>query len=234
MAQLSVACVSASRTAVPGTSCRYLWGMRSPDAVSTLCDEDQLSLWVGRVARIHVLLEYNLTNVYGALGPPGSDGLGGTGPAVGADRLADECRKLLRKADLSHQIVEAGTQALKAAKHANTLRNRIIHDMWLPDSSTGEGQPPRWYAFRQSRGRMEPIVYPSPRDLEAVESAYTSLARTRLRVSGLFMALHAVLPQYRDSSRPASARSELPRYIALMADRFTLAPNGDFEITHAE
>jgi hypothetical protein len=89
-------------------------------------------------------------------------------------------------------------------------------------------------AFRQSRGRMEPIVYPSPRDLEAVESAYTTLARTRLRVSGLFMALHGELPQYRDSSRPASARSELPRYIALMADRFTLAPNGDFEITHAE
>ena len=87
------------------------------------------------------------------------------------------------------------------------------------------------------RGRCRAVASPVQIDVTGAFGGRTVIvcrAGTRLRASGLFMALHSVLPQYRDSSRPASARSELPRYIALMVDRFTLAPNGDFQITHAE
>jgi hypothetical protein len=218
-------------TGTPEERDGYLFDMEPSDPTSTLSDEDQLSLWVGRVARVHALLEYNLSNVHDALRPPDTLSVPSTQPP-GADRLADECMKLLKRADLGRQVVAAGTQALLAAKQANALRNRIVHDMWLPDPARKAGQPPSWNAFRQSRGLIE--AYAHPARLDTVVGAHTTLARARLRVSGLFMALHEVVPRYSATTRPTRAKSALPRYIGLMADHFKIGANGDFEITKPE
>jgi hypothetical protein len=72
----------------------------------------------------------------------------------------------------------------------------------------------------------------TPRDLDTVISAHTTLVRSRLRVSGLFMALHQLLP-WLSHGRGLHPGPELATYVALMRDRFTLEPNGDFEIIEA-
>ena len=55
------------------------------------------------------------------------------------------------------------------------------------------------------------------------------LSRVRLRVSGLFMALHEAMPPGHTAGLP-KAESELPRYIAMMNDQFTVADNGDVKV----
>lgn len=183
--------------------------MESPDPTSTLSDDDELSLWVGRVARVHALLEYNLSNVRGALRSPETPTVGGALPAS-VDRLVDECRKLLNTTGLNAEISTAGTQALAAAKTANAARNRIVHDMWLPASSSESGQLPTWHAFRRFRGSLKPYTSSTLNDLEVVKSAHTALLRARVRVSGLFMALHEELPWLSGAKRPHAVTTQLP------------------------
>jgi hypothetical protein len=79
-----------------------------------------------------------------------------------------------------------------------------------------------------------PYARSTPRDLDTVISAHTTLARSRIRVSGLFMALHEVLRWHSDARCRYPAKTQLPRYIALMTDHFTLEANGDLEISEAE
>jgi hypothetical protein len=210
---------------------RYLFDMESQDRESNLTDEDELSLWVGRVARAHALLEYNLSNVHRLLVEHDGSGPASTRMPSGVDHLAAECLRLLRRSDVSHEVRSSGGGALSAAKAANGLRNRVVHDMWLPDPLREAWEPPRWNAFRRSRGLVGTYAQPSPRTLETVVEAHSTLVRARLRVSGLFMALHAVWPRSPGRGRRASAASELPRYIALMTGQFTLSANGDFDVT---
>src|SRR4051794_561788 len=115
----------------------------------TLIDDDALSLWVGRVARSHAHLEYNVDNVHRLLVQQA-----GRAPdrksVKGFDQLVSECRKLLHRSDADREILTSGDAALLAAKQATGIRNRVVHDMWLPDPMRGEWEPPRWNAFRRS------------------------------------------------------------------------------------
>jgi hypothetical protein len=131
--------------------------MGTLDPASILSDDDQLSLWVGRVARVHALLEYNLSNVYGALQPPDTSSDRKAVPPT-VDQLAAECRRLLKTSQLGGEVIAAGTQALTAAKGANALRNRIVHDIWLPGSQSEHEQAPSWNSFQRMQGQMEPYA----------------------------------------------------------------------------
>lgn len=179
------------------------------------------------------MLEYNLSNVHGALRPPGTSSLPGTVPA-NVDLLVRECSRLLEeRAELGGELIQAGAHALAAAKAANALRNRIVHDIWLPGSGGELEQAPSWTTFRRSRGRMKPYASSTTRDLDTAISAHATLMRSRLRVSGLFMALHEILPWLSSAQLRGSGSSRLPSYLALMGDSFTLEANGDFAICEA-
>lgn len=195
-----------------------------PGPVSALSDEDELSLWVGRVAREHALLEYGLSNVHGMLDAP-EEGVAAS--SVGG--LVRQCRRLLNSSSLQADIVHAGRGALTAASAATTLRNRVIHDMWLPNPLRGESEPARWNTFRRSTEQVATYVAGTPEALETVVDAHNKLSRSRIRVSGLFMSLHEAMPHGHTAGRP-NAESELPRYVAMMNDQFTVAANGDVEI----
>lgn len=203
--------------------------MEPSDPALTLGDEDLLSLWVGRVARVHAMLEYNLSNVHGALLPYDTGSAPGTTP-LSAELLIASCRKWLISAKLSDEVTTAGAQALEAARAANALRNRIVHDIWLLDSQSELRPLSSWNTFSRSSRQLRPYHLSTPRTLESVISVHTTLARSRLRVSGLFMALHELLPSLADAKRSPSGETQVPRYIAMMKDRFTIQPNGDIEI----
>ena len=67
-------------------------------------------------------------------------------------------------------------------------------------------------------------------DLTMVVDTQTLLMRTRMRVSGLFMALHATWPAGRVRVEGSPGDDTMARYVALMTDRFILHANGDFDL----
>lgn len=64
------------------------------------------------------------------------------------------------------------------------MRNRVLHDMWLPDPLRDDWQPPRWNTFRRTGDLQIGYASASVQDLAMVMDAHTLLARTRVRVSG--------------------------------------------------
>ena len=82
------------------------------------------------------------------------------------------------------------------------------------------------------KGGWSPAPLRPLADLDTVISAHSTLLRARLRVLGLFMALHEILPWLSGARPPRSQRTtELPRYLAMMKDNFTLEAHGDFTIS---
>ena len=201
--------------------------MEPADHEPVLNEDDALSLWVGRVARTHALLEYNVDNVRRFLarrvGPvPGGKSV------KGFDQLVSECRKLLKQSDVSREIVTPGDSALLAARKTTALRNRVVHDMWLLDPLREDWEPVRWNTFRRLGDVQASYNSADSQDLTMVVDTHTLLMRTRMRVSGLFMALHATWPA--DRLEPSSGSDNMARYVALMTDRFILHANGDFDV----
>jgi hypothetical protein len=204
--------------------------MEPADHEPVLSDDDVLSLWVGRVARTHALLEYNVDNVHRFLArhvghAPGSKSV------KGFDQLVRECRKLLQSSDADGEILTSGDAALVAAREATGLRNRVVHDMWLSDPLREDWEPPRWSTFHRLSDVQESYSSASSQDLTMVVDTQTLLTRTRLRVSGLFMALHATWPAGRARVEGSRSEDNMASYVALMTDRFILHANGDFDVT---
>lgn len=204
--------------------------MESADHEPALSDDDVLSLWVGRVARTHALLEYNVDNIHRLLArqvghAPGNKSV------KGFDQLVGECRKLLQRSDVGREIVMSGETALLAAKEATVLRNRVVHDMWLLDPLREDWEPARWNTFHRLSDVQESYNSANSQDLTMVVHTHTLLMRTRMRVSGLFMAFHATWPADRARVEGSSRGGTMARYVALMTDRFILHANGDFDVT---
>jgi len=204
--------------------------MEPEDYEPVLNDDDVLSLWVGRVARTHALLEYNVDDVHRFLARRVGD-IPGNKSVKGFDQLVSECRKLLQRSDVGREIAMAGETALLAAREATVFRNRVVHDMWLLDVQREDGEPPRWNTFHRLSDVQGSYNSANPQDLKMVVDAHTLLTRTRMRVSGLFMALHAIWPREGARDQGSSDGDTMARYVALMTDRFILHANGDFDVT---
>jgi hypothetical protein len=202
--------------------------MDARDQQAAMNDDDALSLWVGRVAREHAHLEYGVDNVHRFLSR--QVGSVASKSVKGLDQLVSECRRLLQRTDADQEILTSGDAALLAAREATGMRNRVVHDMWLPDPLRDDQEPPRWNTFRRTGDLQMSYASASVKDLAMVVEAHTLLARTRMRVSGLFMALHATWPKGGAGAQGRPAGDSMPRYVALMTDRFILHANGDFEV----
>ena len=149
----------------------------------------------------------------------------------GFDQLVSECRKLLQRSEVSRELLTSGDTALLAAREATIFRNRVVHDMWLLDPLREDWEPPRWNTFHRLSDVQESYNSGNSQDLTMVVDTHTLLMRTRMRVSGLFMALYATWPADRVRVEGSSGGDTMARYVALMTDRFTLHANGDFDVT---
>lgn len=203
--------------------------MDSQDRPPVLSEDDSLSLWVGRVARAHAHLEYGVDNVHRFLSRQVGS-VSDSNAVKGVDQLVGECRRLLRESGAEWEVLTSGDAALLAARAATGMRNRVLHDMWLPHPLRDDWEPPRWNTFRRTGDMQMSYASASVHDLVRVVDTHTLLMRTRVRVSGLFMALHATWPSGGTRAKEPAQGCNMPSYIALMADRFTLEANGDFEL----
>lgn len=112
----------------------------------------------------------------------------------GLDQLVGECRRLLRSSDAVREVLTSGDIALLSAREATGMRNRVLHDMWLPDPMRDDWESVRWNTFRRTGDLQMSYASASVHDLAMVVDTHTFISRTRVRVSGLFMALHATWP----------------------------------------
>lgn len=137
----------------------------------------------------------------------------------------------VKQSDAGREIVTSGDTALLAAREATGFRNRVVHDMWLLDPLREDWEPPRWNTFHRLSDVQESYNSANSQDLTMVVDTHTLLMRTRMRVSGLFMALHAIWPAGRARVEGSPGDDTMARYVALMTDRFILHANGDFDVT---
>ena len=145
-------------------------------------------------------------------------------------QLVSECRKLLQRSDASREILTSGDTALLAAREATGPRNRVVHDMWLPDPLREGWEPPRWNTFHRLNDVQESYNSADSQGLTLVVDTHTLLTRTRMRVSGLFMALHATWSSGGTPGEGSPGEGTMARFVALMTDRFRLHANGDFDV----
>jgi hypothetical protein len=107
--------------------------MGAPEGAATLWDmdrdEDAQALRIGQVARAHVDLDIAL---YLA------------GGITSTNRLVADCRIMVSKTSIKSDLLNAGLGALSAAKVVNEERNRVVHDMWLPEIRLNSDAAPRW------------------------------------------------------------------------------------------
>jgi len=208
---------------------RYSSFVAPQDHEPVLNDDDALSLWVGRVARTHAKLEFDVDNVYRllarrcALDPDGK-------ALKGFEQRVKDCRTMLERSDADAEVRSSGDLALLAARNATVPRNRILHDMWLPGPLTEDSEIPYWNAFRRSGDLQQSYSSGTSHGLDVVVDAHTLLLRTRWRVSGLHMALHFLWPTDSNGTEPSRGEGELATYVSLMTDCFTLKANGGFVI----
>lgn len=200
---------------------------------SSLTEDDLLSLSIGRLVRAHARVEYGLRNVHDVLADAGGLRTGTSG-FLGADRLSNDCVLRLKRGDISPELVQAGEQALRAAQEANSTRNSIVHDLWLMDGERSENGHPQWHAFGATRGAAGTVARSAPGNIQTVDDARAALERASVRISGLFMALHAVLPRYAAPHAYPESGTALSTYYALMNDQFRLESNGDWTVTAAQ
>ena len=123
--------------------------MDSQDRPPVLSEDDSLSLWVGRVARAHAHLEYGVDNVHRFLSRQVGS-VSDSNAVKGVDQLVGECRRLLRESGAEWEVLTSGDAALLAARAATGMRNRVLHDMWLPHPLRDDWEPPRWNTFRRT------------------------------------------------------------------------------------
>lgn len=185
---------------------------------------DALHLEIGRVAQVHVRLDASLRSVYVQLASP-SLAIYLVNDMTSTSALVNACRTMLRNADIPEVVRQAGLSALDSAALANTERNRVVHDRWLPDFTGDVARPDRWNISRNSRGSFGATAV-GMRDLQSVVDARVQIIRSEIRISTLHWALSSTLPFFRNSGMPESWPIE--HQIAVMEDHFDIDENGGF------
>src|SRR5215218_1994571 len=92
---------------------------------------DELCLRIGRVARAHVDIDVALRRMYVTLATPGN-AVFLANNNLSTNRLVDDCRSMLANAAVDGSFRELAKGVFEAVKAANKDRNRVVHDMWLP------------------------------------------------------------------------------------------------------
>jgi hypothetical protein len=143
--------------------------------------------------------------------------------------LVEGCLKVLGKADVPEEVLDAGKVALRHAATVNTERNEVVHGVWIrafKDDGSGEQTDElRWTNAVVSASS-------TPHDLASLDGVVVSLERASIRIIGLIEALWCTLPYFKGSfSNPLHTRQEeTERWVKVMHDRFELRTDGSFQI----
>ncbi len=186
---------------------------------------DLLQMEIGRVAQIHVQLDHALRQVFVSLATP-SPAIYLVNDRSSTESLVQACKTMLANAEVPGEVSQAGISALQAASAANVERNRVVHDMWIPEYEEPDGRSVRWHLSKIARGAFG-FKSDGIHDLQSLKAARLQVFRAFSRVSALQWALHGTLPFYRGAGTDVAPLSD---WIAMMEDRFVLDEDGGFRI----
>lgn len=191
-----------------------------------LTPDEELYLEIGRVAQLHVRLDSRVRGIFVDLASP-SLARFLANESSSTVTVAHGCKTMLKHADVPDRVREAGMQALNSVKVASEQRNRVVHDMWLPDLESVDdlSDPKRWSVARITRGGYGHAL-DGTRDLDSVTNAYRSVLDSLNRVGALSSALWQTLPLMRDLYISDEASWSLDDEIAVMTGNYDATPEG--------
>ncbi len=187
------------------------------DAIAALAPMDRLTFLIGSVSRADVWLEFQLRQLWMS--------------RVGAsyaiylvpntfELLVQQCVVLFKEnTDCDERVRRAADDALQAARAAHVERNRVIHDMWLPNIEQGQVSDPETFV-RQQALKHQPSGKAVLKTLQDVEDTLVALQRAGHRISCLIF----LNGMFSDGGIDAPERDESMLRIA--EDRFDLFPDG--------
>lgn len=182
--------------------------------------QNLLQMEIGRIAQHHVHLDSTLRRVFVLLAAP-SPAMFLANDNFSTASVIRSCKTMLANAQVPDQVIQAGLVALHAAKCANEARNRVVHDLWLPDPFNHEAPASsRWDLAKIARGAFG-MKDDGTHDLESVRASRREVLRAHYMVFGLVWALNGTLPALRGPGLNASPMD----WIAVMEGR--LVPDGD-------
>jgi hypothetical protein len=191
---------------------------------------DRLALEIGWVAWDHARMDVGLRHVYAVIVGPSPARLL-TNDIRSTKRLIDDVRLMLEQSAIiiDEDLMAAAMDTLAAATAANTARNQVVHDMWIPILTAGS-PPERWRILRRVRGQVGPVEMNDPRDLSYAQQVHDQLRRVVKRLDALAWVLQDVVPIYEASDLfpdPRHYPNLLPMFTAILHDHFDLTePDG--------
>lgn len=202
-----------------------------------LSDNDRLSLRIGQIARAHVDLDIALRWVYSTMVSPGlAQYIINNHPST--HRLTVDIGTMIEPSTDDARFRDAAKATLQAARAAGAIRNRAIHDWWVPlQTELGPaGEVPirgtAWSGYRIASGRPGLTRDPGEhRDLSWLDDALVDIQRARIRVSAMQEALWEILPFHAGSRADGPDRdADLEMALRTMEDRFDLLDEGAFRV----
>ena len=122
-----------------------------PDGQDALSHDDRLSLEVGRVARAGVQLESALRGAFLQLCGFASPAAALLDTTWRVPELIGGIRRMSTRIAWGEVGVTAVEAAMKAADEANTARNRVVHDMWMPRTDETGTPTGEWTRLRTGK-----------------------------------------------------------------------------------
>jgi hypothetical protein len=183
-------------------------------SVDDLTLDEQLTYWVGVLAREDVMLSQRAESLFAAL--VGSDTAQVLLPAELA-RTLGACKAMLGKVpDAPDWLEEEGGAAISAALAAHSERNRYIHDALVPVYE----EPGKWHRHK-ARTMTSPAPKPTPITLERLKQSRDDMIIAGWRITGLADFLHRLrYPWGDDGPEPQEYALESAR--VLMRGQITL------------
>jgi hypothetical protein len=109
---------------------------------------------------------------------------------------------MIQRAQIGQQLRPLALAALKLAGEACQVRNRVVHDMWVPNlEGVPPGEPQCWDMARILRGELNRVIRDDYNgdNMAYLDDALRSIDRARSRMVGLHGCLCEVLPFFQGS-----------------------------------
>jgi hypothetical protein len=147
--------------------------------------DDRLTFLLGRVARYHAALESFLRPFWVRLAG-GEDGLARFAVPHGAKNLIAGCRRMVAQGPFSERLKVAAEEVFKEAnrviEHEEAGRDRLLHDVWLPNSEDGV-DPTSFVAHKLLKSELGTSA--REKSLEDVATAGDAIFRVGIRLAAI-------------------------------------------------
>lgn len=148
-------------------------------------NRDNLALMIGRIQIAHAAVEDDLRILWMQL--EALTDLTGDYPGH-LTRLVEQCDAAMKNVVCAPEVAQASAEILSAVRVAHDERNRLVHDVWLPDRGTGEyrsGKSIRRQSHRDGVPVRALLEYTPTEPIAVFEECQKDLRRRRWQLAAV-------------------------------------------------